>query len=51
VDRDSPDGLIEIADWESAEDQESAVQQAMTAGIYVPVFDLVAAPLMATRIG
>jgi hypothetical protein len=48
---DSPDGLIEIADWESAEHQESAVQQAMSAGIYVPVFDLVAAPLKATRIG
>ena len=48
---DSPDGLIEIAEWESAERQASAVEQAMTAGIYAPVFDLVAAPFKATRIG
>lgn len=47
---DSPDGLIEIADWESAEAQASGVEQAMTAGIYAPVFDLVAAPFKATRI-
>jgi len=48
---DSPDGLVEIAEWESAEEQASAVEQAMSAGIYAPVFDLVAAPLKATRIG
>src|SRR5262245_50482249 len=48
---DSPDGLIEIADWESAEAQASAVEQAMATGIYAPVFDLVAAPFRATRLG
>ena len=48
---DSPDGLIEIADWESAQRQASAVEQAMTAGIYAAVFDLLAAPFKATRIG
>ena len=48
---DSPDGLVEIADWGSAEAQASAVEQAMSTGINAPVFDLAAAPLKATRIG
>ena len=48
---DSPDGLVEIAEWESAEQQEAAVSQAMATGIYAPVIDLVAAPFRATRIG
>jgi quinol monooxygenase YgiN len=48
---DSPDGLVEIAEWESAESQASAVEQAMAAGIYAPVLNLVAAPFRATRIG
>ena len=47
---DSPDGLIEIAEWESAEAQASAVEQARAAGVYAPVFELLAAPLTATRI-
>jgi hypothetical protein len=47
---DSPDGLVEIADWDSAETQGAAVQQAMTAGVYAPVAELVAAPFRATRI-
>lgn len=47
----SPDGLVEIADWDSADAQEAAVQQAMSAGVYAPVAELVAAPFRATRIG
>ena len=48
---DAPDGLVEIADWESAEAQAAAVEQASAAGIYTPVVELVAAPFRATRIG
>jgi quinol monooxygenase YgiN len=48
---DSRDGLVEIADWHSADAQEAAVQQAMSAGVYAPVAELVAAPFRATRIG
>jgi quinol monooxygenase YgiN len=47
---DSPDVLVEIADWDSAEAQESAVQQAMAGGVYAPVSELVAAPFRVTRI-
>jgi quinol monooxygenase YgiN len=47
---DSPDGLVEIAEWESAEAQAAAVQQASAAGVYAPVVELVAAPFKATRI-
>lgn len=48
---DSPDALIEIAEWASADLQAAAVEQAMASGVYGPVFELVAAPLKATRIG
>jgi hypothetical protein len=48
---DSPDALIEIAEWVSADAQAAAVGQAMESGVYGPVFELVAAPLKATRIG
>lgn len=48
---DNADGLVEIADWRSVEEQAAAVDQAMTAGIYTPVVELVAAPFKATRIG
>ena len=48
---DSPDGLVEIAEWESAEEQAAAVQQALGSGVYAPAFELVAAPFKATRIG
>lgn len=48
---DSPDGLVEIAEWESAEAQAAAVEQATEAGVYAPVIELVAAPFRATRIG
>ena len=48
---DSEDGLVEIADWESAEAQAAGVEQAGAAGIYAPVVELVAAPFRVTRIG
>ena len=48
---DSTDALIEIAEWDSADAQAAAVAQAMESGVYAPVFELVAAPLKATRIG
>ncbi len=48
---DSPDGVIEIAEWESAAAQGTAVEQAMATGVYAPVVELVAAPFKATRIG
>jgi quinol monooxygenase YgiN len=48
---DNADGLVEIAEWESAEAQAAAVGQATAAGIYAPVVALVATPLKATRIG
>jgi len=48
---DSPDGLVEIAEWGSPEAQKAAVEQAMASGIYAPLLDLVATPFRATRIG
>jgi quinol monooxygenase YgiN len=48
---DAPDGLVEIAEWESAEAQATAVVQALASGVYAPVTALVAAPFKATRIG
>ena len=48
---DDPDGLIEIAEWDSAEAQAAAVAEAMASGVYAPVVELVAAPFTATRIG
>ena len=48
---DSPDGLVEIAEWESAEAQAAAVEQATSEGVYSPVIELVAAPFRVTRIG
>lgn len=48
---DNADGLVEIADWESAEAQAAAVKQAAESGVYAPLVELVAAPFKATRIG
>lgn len=48
---DDEDGLVEIAEWESAQAQAQAVQQATAMGVYAPVVELVAAPFRATRIG
>lgn len=47
---DSPDGLVEIAEWESAEAQAAAVEQALAAAIYAPAVELVTAPFKVTRI-
>jgi quinol monooxygenase YgiN len=48
---DDEEGLVEIAEWESAQAQAEGVQQATTMGLYAPVVELVAAPFRATRIG
>ncbi|HET9909137.1 MAG TPA: antibiotic biosynthesis monooxygenase [Anaerolineales bacterium] len=45
---DNPDILVEIADWASAEARATAMQQAMNAGAYAPLEDLLAAPFRAT---
>jgi quinol monooxygenase YgiN len=47
---DNPDILVEIADWESAEVQAAAMQQAMATGAYAPLSELLAAPFRATII-
>jgi len=47
---DNPDILVEIADWASVEVRATAMQQAMTAGAYAPLEDLLAAPFRATVI-
>lgn len=48
---DTHDGLVEIAEWDSAEAQAEAVARATELGVYAPVLELVAAPFTATRIG
>jgi quinol monooxygenase YgiN len=48
---DSADGLVEIAEWESAEAQAVAVKQAADSGVYAPVLEMVSAPFRVTRIG
>jgi hypothetical protein len=48
---DRSDILVEIAGWETAEAQAAAVEAASTEGVYVPVLEVVAAPIRATRIG
>lgn len=47
---DDPDGLVEIAEWESAAAQAAAVEQALDTGVYDTVVALVATPFKATRI-
>ena len=47
---DSPDDLVEVAEWDSAEERAVAVAQAMASGLDAPVLELVAAPLRVTRI-
>ena len=47
---DNPDILVEIADWASAEVRAAVMQQAMNAGAYAPLEDLLAAPFRATVI-
>lgn len=45
---DDPDGLIEIADWESAEARNTGIEQLAATGAYAPLTDLLAAPFRAT---
>jgi quinol monooxygenase YgiN len=47
---DNPDILVEIADWESAEARVAHMQEAMAAGVYAPLSELLAAPFRATVI-
>jgi quinol monooxygenase YgiN len=47
---DDPNILIEIADWMSAEVRAVAMQEAMAAGAYAPLEELLAAPFRATVI-
>ncbi|HJW74254.1 MAG TPA: antibiotic biosynthesis monooxygenase [Thermoleophilia bacterium] len=45
-----PDALVEIADWESAEAQTTAMQAVMATGAYEPLSELLAVPFRATVI-
>jgi hypothetical protein len=47
---DNPDIVVEIADWTSAEVRAAAMQEAMSAGAYAPLEELLAAPFRATVI-
>ena len=47
---DNPNILVETADWTSAEVRAAAMQQAMSAGAYAPLEELLAAPFRATVI-
>ena len=47
---DNPNILVEIAYWTSAEVRAAAMQQAMAAGAYAPLEELLAAPFRATVI-
>ena len=44
---DSPDLLIEIADWESADARMTHMQESAATGVYEPVLALLAAPIRA----
>jgi quinol monooxygenase YgiN len=45
---DNPNILVEIADWTSAEVRAATMQEAMAAGAYAPLEELLAAPFRAT---
>ena len=47
---DNPNIVVEIADWASAEVRAAAMQEAMAAGAYAPLEELLAAPFRATVI-
>ncbi len=47
---DNPDIVVEIAEWASVEVRAAAMQEAMAAGAYAPLEDLLAAPFRATVI-
>lgn len=46
----NPDLLVEIADWESVEARVAHMQAASVAGVYVPVFEMLAVPFQVTVI-
>ena len=43
-----PDMLVEIADWESAEARDAAMQNLLTADVLAPMLELMAAPFRST---
>jgi quinol monooxygenase YgiN len=45
---DDPDLLIDIADWESPEARTTHLAEAMAAGVYGPVIELLSGPFRAT---
>lgn len=47
---DDPDVLIDIADWESPQARTTHLAEAMAAGVYGPVIELLAGPFRATVI-
>jgi quinol monooxygenase YgiN len=47
---DNPNILVEIADWTSVDVRAAAMQEAMAAGAYAPLEELLAAPFRATVI-
>jgi quinol monooxygenase YgiN len=47
---DNPDLLVEIADWESSAARAAAMQEAIDTGAYIPLGELLAAPVRATVI-
>ena len=47
---DSPDMLIEIAEWESAEARVAHMEESAAAGAYAPLLEMLAAPFRATVI-
>src|SRR5262245_49810990 len=47
---DNPDVLVEIAECESAEARQAHMQQALAAGTYAPVLELLAAPFRVTLV-
>jgi quinol monooxygenase YgiN len=47
---DDPDGLVEIADWESAEARDVHMHEAAATGAYAQLIELLAAPFRVTVI-
>ena len=47
---DSPDMLIEIAEWESAEARVAHMEESAATGAYAPLLEMLAAPFRATVI-
>jgi quinol monooxygenase YgiN len=47
---DDPDGMVEIARWESAESRAAHIVESAATGVYAPLVDLLATPARATVI-